>query len=607
MTRRALAGLSLAVLFLPWLHGCQSQPSTPPAHSTASPATPPGDAAFATIVDEVVDEWLRRNPTQATYLGVHTYDEQLEDLSRAAITPDIAALKTARGRVAATEPATLSIANQLDREQLLRAIDSQILTAEVIRPWASNPDLYSSAITQTAFLMVKRSFAPPDVRLKALVARETLMLRTLDQARANLTNPPEILTRIAIEQVDGNRDFFVNAVPAAFASVKDAALVAQFKLTNQAVVDALAAYKTFLQKELLPKSKGQFAIGREALAKKLAADDMVELPLDQLLAIARADLARNQQAFKETAGKIATAKKLPLSADAAKTATVVATALSADHPAPAALLKTTQDMLDSIRQFIEQKKLLSIPAHQPAHVEETPPFLRATTSASMDIPGPFETKATEAYYNMTLPDPKWPRAEIESFMRQWYYPMISNVSVPETYPGHYVQFLYASQFPSKVRKVYGAPSNAEGWAHYCEQMMLDEGFHADDPSYRLAQLQDALLRDVRFIVGIRLHSEGMTVAEAQKMFETEAYQPPPNALSEAKRGTTDPTYGYYTMGKLMIMKLRDDYKAKRGASFSLQEFHDTFLKLGPLPLPLIRRAMLGEGQAGAGSPFPPAS
>ena len=221
----------------------------------------------------------------------------------------------------------------------------------------------------------------------------------------------------------------------------------------------------------------------------------------------------------------------------------------------------------------------------------------------MDTPGPFETKATEAYYNMTLPDPAWPKPQIESFMRQWYYPMIANVSVHEVYPGHYVQFLYAPQFPSKVRKVFGAASNAEGWAHYAEQMMLDEGFHDDDPHYRLAQIQDALLRDVRFIAGIQMHSQGMTVADAQKLFETEAYQPPPVALSEAKRGTSDPTYGYYTMGKLMILKLRDDARAKRGASFSLQQFHDEFLKLGPLPLPLVRRAILGE----TGDPFPAAA
>jgi uncharacterized protein (DUF885 family) len=212
----------------------------------------------------------------------------------------------------------------------------------------------------------------------------------------------------------------------------------------------------------------------------------------------------------------------------------------------------------------------------------------------MDIPGPFETVADEAYYNMTLPDPKWSKKETDEFMREWYYALITNVSVHEVWPGHYLQFLYARNFPSDVRKVFGANSNSEGWAHYCEQMVIDEGFHAGDPKFRLAQVQDALLRDARFIVGIRMHTRGMTMPEAEAFFVKEAYQPPPTARAETKRGTSDATYGYYTMGKLMILKLRDDYKAKMGAQYSLQRFHDSFIKLGPLPIPLIRKAMLGD-------------
>jgi uncharacterized protein (DUF885 family) len=212
----------------------------------------------------------------------------------------------------------------------------------------------------------------------------------------------------------------------------------------------------------------------------------------------------------------------------------------------------------------------------------------------MDIPGPFEKVATEAYYNMTLPDPKATPAEKADFMKIWYYPAISNTSVHEVWPGHYLQFLYARNFPSAIRKVFGAATNSEGWAHYCEQMVIDEGFHADDPRYRLAQLQDALLRDARFIVGIRMHTRGMTVPQAVDFFVKEGYQTHPSARAESKRGTSDATYGYYTMGKLMILKLRDDYRAKMGAEYSLQKFHDTFISLGPLPLPLIRKAMLGE-------------
>jgi uncharacterized protein (DUF885 family) len=198
---------------------------------------------------------------------------------------------------------------------------------------------------------------------------------------------------------------------------------------------------------------------------------------------------------------------------------------------------------------------------------------------------------------MTLPDPKLSPAQVNEFMAQWNYPLIANVSVHEVWPGHYLQFLYGRNLPSDVRKVFGSNSNSEGWAHYCEQMMIDEGFHADDPRYRLSQIQDALLRDARFIVGIRMHTEGMTIAQAEEFFVTEGYQPRPTARAESKRGASDPTYGYYTMGKLMILKLREDYKAlqaRTGAKYSLQNFHDAFIALGRLPLPLVRKAMLGE-------------
>jgi uncharacterized protein (DUF885 family) len=315
---------------------------------------------------------------------------------------------------------------------------------------------------------------------------------------------------------------------------------------------------------------------------------MIALPLDQLLAIAEADRARNEAAFIETAKKI----------DASKPADTVLTAIEHEHPKPSELLKTSQNSLDDIRRFIVDRKIMTIPASDPARVKETPPFMRSTTSASMDTPGPFETAKLEAFYNMTLPDPRGTQAEQEDYMRSWYYAQMSNVAVHEVYPGHYIQFLYAKSFPSDVRKVYGAATNAEGWAHYAEQMMIDEGFHADDPKYRLAQLQDALLRNVRFIVGIKMHTQGMTVDEATKLFETAGHQPHAISVQEAKRGAGDPLYGYYTMGKLMILKLRDDYKAKLGDAFTLQKFHDTFITLGPLPLPLVRRAMLGDA-AGA--------
>ncbi len=558
---------------------CASSTPQQPSANVAS-----ANSAFDEVSRAYLEDMYQRQPTSATYLGIHKYNDRLDDYSRKGVEDAVASARRFRGRVAAIGAASLSPERQLDHEQLLRAIDSRLLTLEVLRPWAVDADFYSSGLTQTAYIMIKRNFAPPEERLRQLIAREKAMPAALAHARTNLQNPPKIYTEIAIEQMDGNRGFFETAVASAFPTVTDKALLAEFKQANDAVIAAMADYKKWLQEDLLTRSDGTFAIGEDTYRKKLAADEMIELPLDELLEIAERDLRKNQAAFTEAARAI----------DPKKPALAVLKTLEANHPPGEKLLSTTQAELDALGRFMTDKRIVTIPKAAPARVEETPPFLRATTSASMDIPGPFETVATEAYYNMTLPDPKASAADKNEFMSQWYYPAISNVSVHEVWPGHYLQFLYAKNFPSDIRKVLGASTNSEGWAHYCEQMVIDEGFHADDPAYRLAQVQDALLRDVRFIIGIRMHTRGMTVSEAEEFFIKEGYQSRPVARSESKRGTSDPTYGYYTMGKLMIMKLREDYRAKMGEKFSLQEFHDAFIKLGPLPLPLVRKAMLGE-------------
>ena len=565
------------------LGGCNSN-SAPPA-----PVAGSGDAAFKQVATDILEDNYKRHPTAATDLGIHKYDDQLEDYSAASYKAEADAAGAFKTRLTAIDPATLSLDQQLDREQLLRAMDSAVVQLDVIKRWAQDPDAYPSGITNTAYVMIKRGFAPAEERLTGLIKREQGMPAVLDEARKNLAGVPKIFAEIAHEQIDNNVSFFKNDVPAAFKDVTDKALLVDFKKSNDAVIAALGKYKTYLEKDVLPKAQGSFALGADTYAKALAAQEMVDLPLDRLLQIAEADRQKNEDAFQATA-KLIDPKKTPES---------VLAALQLDHPPASELLKTTQDTLDSLRQFIVDHHIITIPPSDPARVKETPPFMRSTTTASMDTPGPFETTKLEGFYNMTLPDPRLPKAQQDDYMRGWYYAAIVNVSVHEVYPGHYVQFLYAKSFPTDVRKVFGAATNSEGWAHYAEQMMLDEGFHAGEPKYRLAQLQDALLRDVRFIVGIKMHTQGMTVDEATKLFETAGHQPHAVAVEEAKRGAGDPLYGYYTMGKLMILKLRDDYQAKQGASYSLQGFHDAFIKLGPLPLPLIRRAMLGE----IGQPF----
>ena len=579
--RRMAAVLATLVFAVAFAQGCGSRPPTPSAGS--------GDRAFRQLSAEILNYFYKHNPTRATDLGIHKYDDVIEDYSAAGVKADSQAIRSFRDRLDSVDPQALTLEAQLDLEQVKHTLDSWLLGDDVIRRWAKDPDLYSSGITEAAYVMIKRSFAPPEQRLKSLIARLKLMPNVLAEARKNLDNPPKVYTEIAIDQLDGNRDFFATAVPEAFSDVTDAGLLAELKTATAAVVSGLDEYKRWLQDDLLQRSNGSFAYGSATYQNVLAADEMITTSLGELLTIAEADLNRNQQAFVETAQKV----------DPAKAPTQVLADVQQDSPPASQLLTRTQSELDSLAQFVRDHKIVTIPPAPPAQVKETPPFLRATTSASMDTPGPFETVATEAYFDMTLPDPTWPQQEQDDFMKQWYYAAISNVSVHEVWPGHYLQFLYAKTFPSDIRKVFGASSNIEGWAHYVEQMMLDEGLHADDPRYRLAQIQDALLRDVRLIVGIKMHTQGMTVEQAQEMFVKDAYQPDPVAESEGRRGTSDATYGYYTMGKLMILKLRDDYKAKMGAEYSLQGFHDAFIKLGPLPLPLIRKAMLGE----VGNPF----
>ena len=392
MPRSILAGV---VLMTVTMVGCGGG-GAPPA-----PAAGSGDAGFMALSKEILDDFFKRNPTTATDLGVHLYDGTLDDYSAAAIKAEADAARAFKARLEALDPATLTLDRQLDREQLRHAMDSTILQNESVRAWARDPDLYSSGITNTAYVMIKRSFAPPEERLRRLIARERAMPAVLAEARRNLDNPPRIYTEIAIDQIDGSIGMFRGAVVEAFAGVTDQALEAEFKKANDAVIAALEEYKTWLKKDLLPRSTGDFAYGAELYRRRLAADEMIDEPLDRLLAIAEADLKKNQEAFAKTARAI----------DATKTPLQVLEACRKIIRRPTQLLATTQAELDALAAFLIEKRILTIPTAPPARVNETPPFMRATTSASMDIPGPFETAAaaTEAYYNMTLPDPAWPR------------------------------------------------------------------------------------------------------------------------------------------------------------------------------------------------------
>jgi uncharacterized protein (DUF885 family) len=529
-------------------------------------------------VDRFFDEvYFKFSPTSGTASGFHQYDTLLEDYSKAGIDARVRALHAAEKEFAAL-PA------DPDRDLILNNIRATLLDLEQVRGWEKNPDNYSSGVTNSIFVIMSRTFAPPADRLKSAIARERQIPAVFDAARVNLKNPPRIYTEVAIEQLPGIISFFQSDVPSAFKDVKDPKLLADFKQSNTAVLDSLKHYQEFLQKDLLPRSKGDFRLGADLYRKKLLYEEMVDLPLDKLLAIGMANLRQNQQSFKETAAKI----------DPHKTPQQILDEATHDHPAPDHLLQSFRDVLGGLKDYITAHHIITIPSPVLPIVKETPPFMRALTTASMDTPGPYEKVAKEAFFNVTLPEKSWTPQHVEEFAEGFNRGTIISTAVHETYPGHYVQFLWMQTIPSKVRKLLGAASNAEGWAHYCEQMMLDEGYGNGDLKLRLGQLQDALLRNARYIVGIQMHTGNMTFEQGIDFFVKEGYQVRAIGEVETKRGTSDPTYLYYTLGKLEIMKLREDYKKKRGSAFTLQEFHDRFVSQGIPPIKIVRKAMLGD-------------
>jgi len=559
----------------------------------AAGAAPAGDAAFLALADRFIDTYyLPRHPTDATGLGVHTYDAALEDYSQSGVTRDVEELTTWEARFATVDPAALSETVRGDRDLLLNYTRSTRQEDAVLRSWQKNPDFYSGGITQSVFGLIEREFAPPEARLKSLIARERAMPKVLEEARRNLVNPPKVYTQIALDQLPGLIAFFREDVPAAFKLVTDTELRTEFTASNAAVVAALTDYEAWLKSYLLPRSHGDFRIGAVAFRDKLRFDEMVDMPLDDLIAVDLANMHENQREFARIAKEL----------EPDRTVAQVRAELASQHPEPDQIIETFRSNFEHVIGFIDARHIITIPSKVEPKVVETPPFMRAITFASMDTPGPFEPDAKEAYLNVTLPEASWTHERTEQFMAQFSYPVITTVVVHEAYPGHYVQFLWMFDVHDRVRKIFNANSNVEGWAHYCEQMMLDEGLAAalypDDTRrqkfLKLGQLQDALLRNARFYVGIKLHTTPMSLAQAEDFFVKEGYQSHEVGVVETKRGTANPTYLYYTLGKLEIQKLRADVAAREGASFSLQEFHDEFLRQGGPPIKIVRRAMLGD-------------
>lgn len=568
--------LAAGVLFASPSLGARSQPALP---SQAS-----ADQAFAALVDKYLNGLHHFSPAQATREGFHQYDAELPDYSRRVFEAEIARIKACLADLDRIPKNSLGKENRFDARLLEGSIRGHLLDIEQLRRWEKDPNYYNGAISQALFVLIQRDFAPLDERLRSLIAREQRVPEILRHARANVSNPPAISTTIAVRQVQSEIEFLKNELPQAVAGARDAKLAAQFQQVNQQTIKAYEEFLDYLKTDLAPRSRGTFAIGEENYRKKLLYDEMVDTPIAQLINLGERQLRKTQAAFRTTAALI----------DPAKPAPKVLEDLSRDHPDAGHVLSDSQAVLDNLREFVVSHHIATIPSPVNPRVVETPPFMRALTFASMDTPGAFETASTEAFYNVTLPDPNWTDEQKEQHLRFFSRYTIPGTSLHEVFPGHYTQFLWVKKAPTKVRKLVGCSSNAEGWAHYAEQMMLEEGYSEGDPKLLLFQLQAALMRLCRYIVGLRMHTRGMTLEQGIAFFEKEGYMERVNAEREAMRGTADPTYLVYTLGKLQILKLREDYKKKVGGLFNLQEFHERFLSYGYPPVKLIREEMLGD-------------
>jgi uncharacterized protein (DUF885 family) len=564
------------------------RPTTSGATAASSSNTRAQDARVAQIADAYLRGHYAFHPTEATSAGLHEFDSQLEARSAADVEREARRLRGALSELSRVVEWRLSPEARYDYLVLSSHARAQLLELEEVRMWRRNPNVYNNLASASVDNILKRAYAPFEQRLDAVLARERQIARLLAEARLNLEDPPRIYTETAIEQVGGSLDFFRQVVPQMFeragGSRMSAARRAEFHDSNEGVIRALESFRAWLREELLPRSTGDYQIGAENFRRKLLYEEMVETPVAVLLREGERRLRETQDEMRAVAEEAAPGRGVAAALQL----------LGREHPTPDGLVGETRAELDRIRAFVRAEELLTVPARENLSVAETPEYARSLSFASMDTPGPFERVATESFYYVTPPDPAWTPRQREEHLSHYNRFQLPITSIHEAYPGHYYQLLKLRQTPSRVRAALGSASFVEGWAHYCEQMMLDEGFGGNNPKLRLAQLNAALLRLCRYLVGIRMHTAGMSYEEGVEFFMREGFLARTNAEREARRGTMDPTYLVYTLGKMEILKLREEWRRQMGDSFRLGEFHDRLLSYGMPPVRVLRMAMLGE-------------
>jgi len=554
------------------------------------------DGVFTKLADDYIQGYLGARPQMGTMLGVHEYDGKLSDLTQSSLNAELARLQSFDRRLAELDPHQLSPQGFYDYRILRGAIKREIFSFDQMQIYSQNPMTYAGVLDVNIY--IKRNFAPLEERVRSIIALLNQAPKIFSAARTNLAESlPRPQIEIALDMAGGAADFLAKDLVDALKPVKNEKLMADFNTANARAIEELRGYGTYLKEQKLPKANERYALGREKYSRLLEYGEMVTLSPEQLLEIGTRELHRKQEVFADAAKQL----------DPSKKAIEVFKAIQKDHPTEQNLIPDTARDLEMIRQFLVDHKIISLPSTVRAQVTETPQYLRATSFASMDTPGPFETKATEAYYYVTPPEANWPAEQKEEWLSAFNYYTTDVVSIHEAYPGHYVQFLHLNASPAnKLEKIFGSYAFMEGWAHYAEQMMVDEGFGASTSAaptneervkaakYLLAQADEALLRFCRLCVSIKMHCQGMTVDEATKFFQDNCYYEQKPARQEAMRGAFDPEYLYYTLGKLEIFKLREDYQKQEGAAFTLQKFHDEMLRHGAPPIRLLREVLLKD-------------
>jgi hypothetical protein len=533
--------------------------------------------AWDTYAERFLSGYFREFPVNAVAAGRHEYDGRLPDWSSRGLARSIAWLHRERTRAQAFDAAALDARPRYERERLLAELDEQLFWLEAADWPHRNPKFYTDSLDPNIY--VARPYAPLAARLHAYIKHAKAIPSAVRAIRANLNTPlPRTYVAIGRLGFGGLASYCEKDVPPVFADVHDATLQAEFSRANTAAVQALRGLDQWLAEQEAQATQ-DFALGEAKLREMLSATEGVDLPLAELRAIGERDLTRNLRALEEACTAYAPDASVP---------DCIARAQAAKPDGSPVVAAGHQ--LEELRAFVVDKEIVSVPGTETAQVRESPPYQR-WNFAYIDIPGPYE-KGLPSTYFISPPDPSWPEAEQKAYLPA--RGALLFMSVHEVWPGHFLQFLHSNRAPYPLGRLFSDYAFVEGWAHYAEEMMWDAGLGGGNPELHVGQLLQALLRDVRFLSAIGLHAGGMTLEQSEQMFREKAFQDPGTARQQAARGTFDPAYLNYTLGKLMIRKLREDWTATRGGRAAWKAFHDELLKYGSPPIPLARRMLMGE-------------